>query len=69
MKHREQNYSVQNTFFKQVKYLVSTIENMLNPFLKRSADLLVLDTKYIVDTSVVETVWNIEQIGNEEYSK
>ena len=69
IKHREHTYAAQKTFFEQVISLVSTIEDMGNPFLEKSEDLLVLDTKDIVDQSVVETVKNIEQIGNEDYSK
>ena len=33
------------------------------PFLEKSDDLLVLDTRDIADPKVVQTVRNIEQIG------
>ncbi|WAQ98989.1 hypothetical protein MAR_023362 [Mya arenaria] len=65
--HLEQTPAVQTAFAKQVMSLVSTIEDMGNPFLEESADLLVLDTKDIVSESVVKTVRNIEQIGVKAY--
>lgn len=65
--HHEQTPAVQTAFAKQVMSLVSTIEDMGNPFLEESADLLVLDTKDIVSESVVKTVRNIEQIGVKAY--
>jgi hypothetical protein len=52
-----------------VKALVTTIEEMGNPFLDESADLLVLDSKVIVNATVVETVRKIESIGNKQYSE
>ena len=36
--------------------LIAVIEEMGNPFLEKTNDLLVLDTRDIVDTSVGETV-------------
>ena len=35
---------------------------MENPFLEKSDDLLILDTRHIADPKVVQTVRNIEQI-------
>ena len=55
--------SVQVTFQNQVKSLCSVIEEMGNPFLEQSEDLLVLGTRDITDSSVVETVRKIEEIG------
>ncbi|CAC5382291.1 unnamed protein product [Mytilus coruscus] len=46
---------------------ITTIEEMGNPFLEESEDLLVLDTGDIVDPKVANTVRNIEQIGNDKY--
>ena len=45
-----------NYFPKQVKLLCSTIKEMKNPFLEQNEDLLVLDTRNIVDSSVAESV-------------
>ena len=42
---------------------------MGNPFLENSEDLLVLDTRDIVSSSVTETVRRVETIGEELYKK
>ena len=45
--HHEVQRSFQVSFFKDVKSLVTTIEDFGNPFLEESEDLIVLDTKEI----------------------
>ena len=54
-------------FLKEVKSLIAVIEDMGNPFLESSEDLMVLDTKDILDTSVGETVQTAESLGKEQY--
>lgn len=66
-KHHEQTPATQKAFGKDVKNLVSTLEDMGNPFLEDTGDLLTLDTKRIVDSSVVETVNTIEQLGQQQH--
>ena len=61
-RHHEQTPSVQTTFANHVTSLVSTMEDMGNPFLEDSDDLLVLDTKAIMDAAVVQTVYGIEDL-------
>lgn len=65
--HHEQMRGVQATFQKQLNALCSTIEEMGNPFLEQSEDLLVLDTRDIMDSSVSETVRSIEKMGLQQY--
>ncbi len=67
--HHEQHQRVQETFLKEVKSLVAVFENMGNPFLENSKDLMVLDTRDIMDASVGETVRNAETLGNEQYEE
>ena len=67
--HHEQTLSVQQEFEKQVRSLTSVMEGMGNPFLEESPDLLVLDTRDIMDEKVVETVRTIEIAGDHQYSK
>ncbi len=62
-RHHEQTLSVQWEFEKQVRSLMSVMENMGTPFLEDSPDLLVLDTHDIMDEKVVDTVENIEIAG------
>lgn len=66
-KHHEQTPAVQNAFARHVESLVSTIEDMGNPFLEDSGDLLVLDTKAIMNDAVVQTVQTIEDSGLQQY--
>ena len=67
LRHHEQMSGVQATFQKQVKALCTTFVEMGNPFLEESEDLLVLDTRDIVDTSVAETVRKIEELGKTQF--
>lgn len=67
--HHEQYPKVQAAFLKDVRSLVTVIEEMGNPFLEESQDLLVLDTRDIMDASVVEIVRKIEALGEEQYNK
>ena len=58
---------VQTAFHKDVRSLKAVMEVMGNPFLELSQDLLVLDTKDIMDVSVAETVRKVERLGREQY--
>ena len=41
---------------------------MGNPFSENSGDLLVLDSRNIVDELVIETMRNTERVGQDQYS-
>ena len=60
--HHDQQPGVQAAFLKEVKALVAVLEEMGNPFLEDSLDLLVIDTRDIMDTQVAETVRKIETL-------
>ena len=66
IRHHQQIESKQKAFVDQVRALTDTLEEMENPFLEKSDDLLVLDTRHIADPKVVQTVRNIEQIGKSQ---
>ncbi|XP_061580540.1 uncharacterized protein LOC133446517 [Cololabis saira] len=66
-RHHEQKPAVQEAFRKQVRSLTAVIEEMGNPFLEESQDLLVLDTKDIMTTAVADTVRNVESLGAQQY--
>ncbi len=66
--HHEQHPGVQSAFLKDVQSLTLVLQDMGNPFLEESNDLLVLDTKEIME-SVAGTVRKVETIGQEQYSK
>jgi hypothetical protein len=65
--HHEQHSGVQADFLNDVRSLTAVIGEMGNPFLEESQDLLVLDTRDIMDTSVAEAVRKAETIGKEQY--
>ena len=66
--HEQQPGLLQSAFLKDVQSLTLVHQEMGNPFLEESNDLLVLDTKYIME-SVAGTVRKVETIGQEQYSK
>ncbi|QQP49809.1 uncharacterized protein LOC103506659 [Caligus rogercresseyi] len=65
--HHEQKPAVQEAFRKQVRSLTAVLEEMGNPFLEESQDLLVLDSKDIVNSAVADTVRNVESVGAKQY--
>ena len=46
----------QSTFLQHVNFLTRTMSHMVNPFMDTSGDLLVLDTRVIVDSTVGDTI-------------
>jgi len=54
---------------KDVRTLIAVFQEMGNPFLENTQDLLVLDTRDIMDTPAEETVRKIESLGEEQYTK
>ena len=65
--HHEQKRHIQAAFAQDVKSLVEAFEEMGNPFLEDSEDLLVLDSRNIVDASVRDAIQKIEQLGINQY--
>ena len=65
-KHHEQNRSTQLTFAKDVISLLATFEDMGNPFLEDSADMLTLDTKIVMTKDATRTVNAVEHIGQRQ---
>ena len=67
-RHHEQVTGVQVLFKKDVASLVSSFEEVGNPFEEDSKDLFALDSKVIVENAVIQTVKNVITIGQEQYS-
>ena len=65
--HHDEGLSTQKTFQLHVLSLVEVINDMGNPFLDQSEDLLTLDTGNVLDESVVDTVRKIEDLGKEQF--
>ena len=68
LRHHEQFKSIQSTFEKQVLDLVTVVETMGNPFDEDSLDLLVLDTRDIVDQRVIDAVRKVQQVGKDNFA-
>ena len=65
--HHEQGFSNQKSFKKQAHNLVQAIGEIGTPFLDATPELLVLDTRDVVDDSVVTTVHRVEALGKKLY--
>ena len=59
-RHHDQTPSVQTSFVRDVRTLVSVIEELGNPFEEESMDLVVLDTKEIAGPVAVDALTLIE---------
>ena len=57
------------SFFKDVKSLVTTIEDFGNHFLEDSEDLIVLDTKEIAGPASFTILRQREAVGKEQYNQ
>lgn len=64
--HHEVQKSFQNSFLANVNTLVNTIEDLGNPFLEESQDLIALDTKQIPGNEAVAMMMKAEALGQEQ---
>ena len=67
--HHEETKHVQKAFKRDIDCLAKTIEEYGNPLTENSSDLLVLDKRNIAQQAIVDTVFQIEQLGQEQYDK
>ena len=65
--HHEEGLCTQKTFHEQAQNLVQAISEMGNPYLDATPELLALDTRDIIDESVVKTVHTVEALGKKQY--
>ena len=63
-KHHEQVPHVQATYAKDVRSLVTTFEELGNPFLECRKDLVALYTKVIMHDKAKTSVMSAKQLGN-----
>jgi len=66
--HHDQTKSTQATFANQVKNLVDIMQEMGNPFMEESKDLLRLDTRDIIDERAASVICQAEELGKEQYN-
>ena len=55
------------TFERDITSLTDVIKEMGNPFAEKSKDLLVLDSRYLADPAVIDTLRQIKSVGQEQY--
>lgn len=67
--HHEEGFSAQKNFKEQAVNLVQTINELGNPFLDDGDELLALDTRNILNESVVNTVRTVQSLGKDQYTK
>ena len=68
--HHEHNCSHQQRFHNHVNSLFAKIDKFCNPFAdETSKQMIVLDTKEVLDQAVSETVECIESIGQAKFSE
>ena len=66
-KHHEQTKGMQSSFYQDVKELVKVIEEMGNPYLDETEELLVLDNKEVASPDVLRSLQIIEKCGQDQY--
>ena len=69
VEHHEETRRVQSTFQGEVQSLSNVISEMGNPFLDQSGDLLILDTRDIMDATVVKSVRTVEELGQRQFQE
>ena len=66
-RHHEQTKHTQLAFARDVKSLSGVMREWGNPFCDDRSDLLVLDSRDLTDPAVINTVRQIEKLGQEQY--
>ena len=67
--HHEEGLSTQRRFKDHVSNLLDVFRDMGNPFCDSGNELLALDTRNVMDDSVVTTVRTITTLGTEQYNQ
>ena len=66
-KHHEQSTTQQKAFADDVRSLVAVMDELGNPFLDRTKDLLTIDSQDVMPQSVVESLEQIHTLGESKY--
>ena len=67
--HHEMSGASQKRFTTHVESLVEAIDEMGNPFIEQSNDIICLSTKAIADQSVQATVNKVRSLGESQYTE
>jgi len=66
-RHHEQALHYQTNFAKDVSALIKTFNELDNPFLESSGELIMLDTKDIMNEDAVKSIFLAKQLGTQQY--
>ena len=66
--HHEQKHGFQSAFAKDVKSLISSYEEMGNPFTDEGLELIAIHTKDVMDAAVVSSVQTVSKVGEEQFN-
>ncbi|KAK3737069.1 hypothetical protein QZH41_013876, partial [Actinostola sp. cb2023] len=66
--HHEQKPATQVAFARDVLNVVSSFEDLQNPFTEKSEELIAVHTKDVIDETVINTVQNIVKIGETQFN-
>ena len=58
-----------NQFHKEVKSLLSTLEDVGNPFDDDSNDLFGIETKIVVPETIAQNLYKLEHVGEKTFSR
>ena len=65
--HHEQKHGFQSAFAKDVKSLISSFEEMGNPFTEEGLELVAIHTKDVMDAAVVNSVKRVSKIVEKQF--
>ena len=68
-RHHEHTLSTQTSFVRDMNALVETIDSYGNLFKEETSDLLVLDTRDIVDSKISQSIHSMEKIGRLQHNE
>ena len=67
--HHQEGHAAQLTFQKQVNSVVSVFHSKGNPFTEDFPELVTIDTRKVLDLSVVNSLRKMKALGLENYEK
>ena len=65
-RHHKQALHYQEAFAKDVNALIATFNELSNPFVECSGELLTLDTKDIMNEDAVKSIFSAKQLGTQQ---
>lgn len=60
---------MQSSSQSQVQYLCNVIKEKGNPFLDQIGNFVLLDTRDIMDATIVETVRTVKELSNKQFQE